>query len=403
MNDRPPPPVPALILLAASLLACGGTEPEVPSPVTEPAVSAAVGVPHDGGMEPAEDVLYDRWESFGREQGFPSDKVLSVLPLPDETWAGTENGLVRLKDGKVTVYGTADGLAHRVVTALARSPATGDLWIGTLGGLSRLSGGRFRSWRQSDSGLVNDVVYDVAVTGERIWVATAAGLGGFDTATGSWSLHDHTNAVFHEPWIYSVAPGGGALWIGVWGGGVVAHDPVAGTWREFRDPDGEMELELVADDGPVHDVTAGVSFANGVLWQATYFGVSRLSGGRWRTFLSSTSPLPSDFVNAVHASGRRAFLATDSGLCVTDGDAWATYAHDGNGRPGIRITEPGGEERVVPLAAGPPHDFIYTARATGRHVWVGTAAGLGHGWSPAGDRDGNRGASPGDGPERKER
>ena len=55
-------------------------------------------------------------------------------------------------------------------------PKTGDVWLGLFGGgLARLRGGRFDHWHQLNSGLVNDVVYGVAVENDNVWAATTAG------------------------------------------------------------------------------------------------------------------------------------------------------------------------------------------------------------------------------------
>ncbi len=330
--------------------------------------------PPDGGL------VYDRWETIGVEQGLPARKVLSVLCEPDRVWACTENGLAEIRDGKVSrVWGTADGLAHRVVTSCVRSAATGDLWVGTFGGLSRISGGKVSTWRQTTSGLMNDVVYGVEAEGARVWAATAAGLSWFEPAADRWGVYDHNNATFHEPWIYAVSAGDGEMWIGVWGGGIVSFDPSTEKWREFKDPDGEMEVELVPDDGPIHVITSGLSYSEGALWQSTYFGASRYAGGRWRSWLQKDSGLPSDFVNAVKARGRWGFFSTDSGLCQTDGDHWASYARRADGKGEVRILRPGRPAEVRVLDTAPPHDFTFQADAAGRDVWVATAMGVGHG------------------------
>jgi ligand-binding sensor domain-containing protein len=378
--------VAGIALLGALVAGCGGESAEARDgggavPAAAPDRPAAAPRPSPAPEPPpAAGAIYDRWETIGPDRGLPSRKVLSVLCEPDRVWAGTEEGLAELRDGKVVrVWGTADGLAHRVVTGCARSPETGDLWIATFGGLSRLSGGRMTTWTQTTSGLMNDVVYGVEAEGARVWCATASGLSRFEPARDLWAVYDHTNAVFHEPWIYAVAAGEGLLWAGVWGGGVVAHDPVAGTWREYRDPDGEMEVELVADDGPVHDITSSLSWSDGVLWQATYFGAARLERGRWRSFLKRDGLLPSDFVNAVRARGRWGFLSTDAGLCVTDGDHGASYRRLPDGSGEVRLVRPGRPPESRALASAPPHDFTFQCDARGREVWVATAAGLGHG------------------------
>ena len=68
---------------------------------------------------------------------------------------------------------------------LALDKRTHDLWIATMGGLSRYSAGRFDTFTQLNSGLANDVVYGVAVQGDFVWVATAAGAAGSIRAPGS--------------------------------------------------------------------------------------------------------------------------------------------------------------------------------------------------------------------------
>jgi ligand-binding sensor domain-containing protein len=375
----------AAAALAASLAACGpagavtGGGPAVPAGTPDAPAPVAREAP---AVErpPGEGVVYDRWETLGTAEGLPSRKVLSVLCEEDRVWACTEGGLAEVRDGKVArVYTPADGLAHRVVTSCARSRTTGDLWVGTFGGLSRLSGGKFTTYRQTTSGLMNDVVYGVECEGDRVWVATASGLSWHDFRRSTWGLYDHNNAVFHEPWVYAVSVGEREIWVGVWGGGVVAHDPVTEQWREFGDPDGEMEVELVPDDGPIHVITSGLSYAEGTLWQSTYFGVSRYREGRWRSWLKKDSPLPSDFVNSVRARGRWAFLNTDSGLCQTDGDHWAAYRRREDGKGEVRIVRPGREPETRVLDSAPPHDFVFGSDARGREVWVGTASGLGRG------------------------
>ncbi|HEC42302.1 MAG TPA: regulator, partial [Bacteroides sp.] len=44
-----------------------------------------------------------------------------------------------------------------------------------------------------------------------------------------------------------------------WGGGVIEYNTANGQFRDYTDPDGEMELDLFPDDGLVHDITTGVT------------------------------------------------------------------------------------------------------------------------------------------------
>src|ERR1051326_5956819 len=121
-----------------------------------------------------------RWENFTTSNGLPDDHVFNVCVDGKRVWAATENGLGLYQDGRWKVYRPAEGLAHRAVLWVTTDPRTGDAWIGTMGGMNRFSGGRFDTYTQLNSGLPNDVVYGLAVQGNNVWVATAAGGGRMD-------------------------------------------------------------------------------------------------------------------------------------------------------------------------------------------------------------------------------
>lgn len=331
-----------------------------------------------GPQAPAQELpVYEHWRTFNVDDGLPSDKVLCVLVDGAEVWAGTEKGLARRRDGAWQVLTTADGLAHDVVVALALSADSGDLWVGTMGGLSRVSGGAVRSFTQLDSGLINDVIYAVATVGPDVWVATASGVSVLHPASGTWELYNHQNTLMHEPWCYGLTSSPERVWIAVWGGGVVEHEPQRGTWKAYRDPDGEMELDLVRDDGLVHDVTSAVAWDGAALWVGTYFGLSRYDGRTWRTWLEHESPLPSNFVNFVRARDGWAWIATDAGLAASDGERWVVYAR-GEEPPvttlRVQLDEGAVEERA--LAAALPHGFVFGVAPVRDGVWVATGRGL---------------------------
>jgi ligand-binding sensor domain-containing protein len=323
--------------------------------------------------------VYDRFETLTTADGLPSNKVTTVLAAGEDLWVGTDRGLARRRRGTWTHWTEADGLGHRYVTSLGRDRRTGDLWISTFGGLTRLSGGRMTTFTQLDSGLMNDVVYHVVVEGDQVWAATAAGTSRYDTTAGNWALWDHQNSIMHEPWCYALAVGPGRTWIGVWGGGVVELDRTTGNWREYRDPDHEMEIDLLRDDGPIHDVTAFVAYDAGVLWQATYFGLSRYDGRRWRTYRKEDSGLPGNFLNHVSARGRTAYLGSDEGFGVTDGDTFVTYRRLDDGRGERTTTRDGAVVDQRTLATAPADNYILWTAADETGVWLATGHGLSHG------------------------
>ena len=344
------------------------------APSAFPQTGAPTGAQPAAGPEPP---LFTSWRTFTTADGLPSDVVFAVVADGDTLWAGTEHGLARYRDGRWTSWGQEDGLVYPVITSLAVDPASGDLWIGTLGGVSRYSGGRFESYTQMTSGLANDVVYAVAVNGRYVWAATAAGASRFDTWNDRWEIFTNTNAPMHEIWCYGLAVDADELYMAVWGGGVVRWDPEHERWRDYRDPDGELELDLLRDDGPVSDVVASVSHGDGVLWAGTYFGVNRFDGRRWTSFAKEDSPLVSNFVNFVRSEGTGAWLATDRGLVHTDGVTWTTYSRDPSGAGGtVKIVGPDGDERVTSTDGSLPTNYVLGVVRRGDEIWAATEDGL---------------------------
>ena len=323
--------------------------------------------------------VFTHWRSFGVNDGLPGQKATCVLvdEQQGDVWVGTERGLARLKDGIFSTLTRRDGLVYPVISSLTLCERTGDLWIGTLGGISRYSAGRFDSFNQLNSGLINDVVYAVEVVDGVVWAATASGVSLYDPERNEWQQFDHENTVMHEPWCYGITEAPGKVYVAVWGGGVVEYDRKHETWKAYRDPDHEMEIDLYRDDGLIHDVTSGVSQAEGVLWISTYFGLSRYDGRLWKSYLEHDTGLPSNFINTVRARGRWVWLSTDDGLAAFDGERWIVYRNAGDPSAGsVRIVAQDLEQERLPTDGSLAHNFVLGAHPLSDRVWVATSGGL---------------------------
>ena len=144
--------------------------------------------------------------------------------------------------------------------------------------------------------------------------------------------------------------------------------------------------DLVPDDGPINDVTSWVTWSDGILWQGTYFGMSRYDGLRWRSWQAKKSPLPSNFVNFIFARGRVAWVGTDRGVSVTDGDSWVNYHSDDQGRGVVEIAKPGRQVETRTMPTRLPNDFVLGLWVDDHQAWFATSDGLSHGFfrSPQG-------------------
>jgi ligand-binding sensor domain-containing protein len=322
-----------------------------------------------------------RWRNLTTANGLPDNHVFCVLVDGKRIWAGTEDGLGLFDNGAWKIFRPKDGLAHRAVLSLALDQRTGDVWVGTMGGLSRISAGRLDTFTQLNSGLSNDIVYGVALQGDFVWVATAAGASRLNTRTGQWSLFNERNTPMYEIWTYAVSAADDKVYYAVWGGGVLEYDVKTEQWKDYNDPDGETELVLMKDQGLIHEITTSVSYVDKILWVATYFGASRYDGRYWHNFLQKDSGLPSNFLNQIKAvDADRAWFSTDKGLAYYDGTNWAVY------RPALQthkaemlVRDSDGHVSSVPVNTAPAHNYILGVDFQGDDIWVATAKGLSHG------------------------
>jgi len=366
-----------LLLWLANIAFCKAEDQTGESPMSHSA-SASTG-------EEQLPYVYTQWKHFTVKDGLPNDHIFAVKADSSNVWVGSEDGLACIdkKTLKIKSWKEEDGLPWRVVSALDYNPKTGELWLGLFGGgLARFSGGRFDHWHQLNSGLVNDVVYGVAVENDNIWAATTAGASRYNTVTGEWTIYTEKNAPMEEIWNYGVSYNDGKVYLGIWGSGVLEFDVATERWKDYLDPDGEMEIDLYRDDGIVHVISTGTSYIDGILWVSTYFGMNRYDGRHWRGFYEHETGLPSDFGNAVKGrDANEAWFATDKGLGVLADfptDTWITYTMDPNTHGGKAIVSRNKEIlEVVDMPVSIPHNYALWTEFDDNDVWVGTSKGLG--------------------------
>lgn len=328
--------------------------------------------------------VYTKWKHFTKESGLPNDHIFAVKADGNRVWVGTEDGLAMIdkRTGKIRSWTEKDGLPWKVVTGIAVDPKTGDVWLALFGGgLARFSGGRFDHWHQLNSGLVNDVVYGVAIENDNVWAATTAGASRLNTKTGEWTIYTEKNAPMEEIWNYGVHYGDGKVHLAVWGSGVLEYDVASDRWKEYIDPDGEMEIDLYRDDGIVHVITTGANYVEKTLWVSSYFGVCRYDGRHWRGYFNQDSGTPSDFNNNLRArSANEAWFCSDKGVgVITDvpSNTWVAYTRDPKTLRGKAVVSR--DKTVleeVDMEVGIPQNFIICADIDGDDVWVGTGKGL---------------------------
>ena len=336
-----------------------------------------------------EPFVYTQWESFTSEStngALINDHIFFLEPDGDSLWIGTEGGLVLYHDGTWQSWTEADGLPWRVIMGIAKDQKRGDLWLALFGeGIARLSGGRFEHFTQMNSGLLNDVSYGIGVEGDNVWVASTAGISRYNQVTGEWTVFNEQHAPMEEVWTYNVSVGEDKIYFAVWGGGILEWDIGTETWKDYLDPDGEMEIDLYRDDGLIHVITTSASYVDQVLWASTYFGLSRYDGRNWRGYLDHDSGLPSTFINqTVGRTGTSSYSATDKGLAVLAdfaSDTWVTYQRDNEDAAAwtAHVMVGGAEVRALPTDLDLPNHFVISVAFVRDDLWIGTGHGLARG------------------------
>jgi ligand-binding sensor domain-containing protein len=139
-----------------------------------------------------------------------------------------------------------------------------------------------------------------------------------------------------------------------------------------------MEIDLLPDDGIVHDITTATSWSDGILWISTYFGMSRYDGKNWKGYFDHDSGLASNFINFLRAVGPIVYICSDKGLSTFNGETWVTYKKDDNSLNGKAIVTAGKNIKVkeIPLSPSISHNFIIGVDAKDDVLWVATSSGV---------------------------
>lgn len=266
------------------------------------------GLPSDWVTSAIEDREGDLWvgtraglvmlHATGITVAAPPDKydgcpVLSVaIGKEGQLWAATEgDGIYRLEDGQWTHFGKKSGLSNAFVWSVSLD-ASGRLWAGTWGGgVFVLNGNVFRRPPGLNFSLPALAVYHEP-DGDT-WVGTSEGLLRYHNDRAEWVVRRQQ---WSSPDVRCMVRGGnGALWFGMFGGGLGCLKD--GKVRQFRKADG-----LPSDF--VQCLRWGDS---GSLWIGTFGGgLVRLKNGRFAT-INRRQGLPGNDIGDIEDDGRGFF------------------------------------------------------------------------------------------------
>jgi signal transduction histidine kinase/ligand-binding sensor domain-containing protein len=250
-----------------------------------------------------------RTVSLGPADGLPRDPTVLADDADGNLWVGSPEGLARVRDGRVTLFTSRDGLPDNDVTAVLVD-REGSLWVGTRnGGLGQFTDRTLDTTGAPPSAMDTDVTTVCEAGDGALWVGTHRH-GALRWKDGRETVVDQARGLPSDR-VHSVLPGDpgqgqGDVWIGtaeglrLWRDGAV-HDP--GLWTGaaaalYRDRQGALwiggngELGRLeggrltrfgpADGVPAREVRAMAEDAAGSLWVTGVGGpLVRWEGGRF--------------------------------------------------------------------------------------------------------------------------
>ncbi len=216
------------------------------------------------------------------------------------TAVATANGLVTLDDAgrQQQVLRRGDGLISNHVTDVVLGE--GSMTLATPAGLTFLGKGGARSL-YAFHGLVNNHVYALGVSGERVLAGTLGGLSIVESEIVRESYTTANSELAHN-WITAIIPDGQEWFVGTYGAGVLKLDS-SGQWQALPEATAAFEVNpnaMIASDSRVYAGTLG---------RGLY--VYDRGVERWTAVVDG---LPSSSVTTLAVNGGYLYIGTDNGL-----------------------------------------------------------------------------------------
>jgi diguanylate cyclase (GGDEF)-like protein len=238
---------------------------------------------------------------FATDEGLNHDVIHTLVEDRDGAiWVGSDQGLNRIRDSHVvSIPPELGGLEDQVVLSLAMDPE-GGLWIGTLDdGLHHWDGRRL-SHVGPEQGLNEPGLRRLLSDGETLWIGSFKGLFAYsELGIRHWSRDDG----FLNDFILAIERGhDGTLWIGTDGGGLYAMK------------DGRIRAITTEDGLPSMFVTDIYEDPGGALWLATAAGVCRIKDQKYATATADHGLIGRAFFQILEDDQGYVWMTSDQGI-----------------------------------------------------------------------------------------
>ena len=244
----------------------------------------------------------NKFRPLTKKDGLPSDSVHAVVEDTfGDIWIGTNAGLARVHNGRISVYKKSDGLAGDQVFALAAG-LDQTLWIGTQEGLTSYHDGKFTNYKGS-LGLPDSPVKSLFAAADGSVLVGMNGGGFSEWRDGQFANFAKRNGLPDNGVPTVLMDRSGSEWIGTYGGGLC------------RKVGNRLSYYTKSDGLPINDIRALFEDREGYLWIGTGGGgLVRLSAGRLFTSYGEREGLSNDTAMALMQDSREdMWIGTNGG------------------------------------------------------------------------------------------
>lgn len=229
--------------------------------------------------------------------GLASNEVRAIQPQPDgSVWVGTANGLNRLHQGNIELYGTEQGLPGNFIMSLLQS-RDGRLFIGTGVGVAVMQDGNIKALDLSElDDAENAFGFAEDIQAGLLWITTDRGLISYRLEDGFMTMIGREAGMPFDKLFQLVIDRQQFFWITTNRGVIrVARqqvlDVVSGRSGRFNvelfgESDGMESAQANGGSGP-----AATLHIDGSVWVATSAGVSTLNPEKLKRFSAVVPPV----------------------------------------------------------------------------------------------------------------
>jgi ligand-binding sensor domain-containing protein len=256
-------------------------------------------------------------ERYAQPDGLSDESVWCLMEDREHNvWVGTQNGLNRFRDEKVTTLTRREGLKSDDVEALAAGP-DGAIWASTSLGIQRIDGDHRESYLEGTRTFGMHV--DPSNT---VWAGTPRGVARMQD--GAWRSLP-APADIHLADVTAIT---GDAEHGVW-----FSDGRTGPYRWMKGRTSDFSDEPLFEGRSIRVAQADGA---GRVWFGFYEGGVVLFDGSGFHAYSESDGLAGGSVNAVHIDKATVWVASERGLSRLDGQRFV-FLDRSNGLPGERV------------------------------------------------------------------